>query len=229
MALGPFPTWNSLGTTFGPYDAKHVNEAVARIVQQYQGKPLFRGLISLLAGRMQSVEDAAILLLFYRWLATATSAQLDVIGKIVGQPRLGYGDAQYLIQIQSRILANNSSGTINDLYGVVTPILPILSDDGHGGFAPSTSSSIVEFQPAAFEYTVTADFMGDGLGVIGQALANLCSYFIRITRAAGVYGVFRWSPDIPGNCFSTATGPGMGLSNVGGGAGGGKLSSAIAS
>lgn len=62
-------------------------KSVARLIQIYRDKPKFRALIELYANIAQEIEDTAFDMLLLRDVETAVRAQLDVIGRIVGQSR----------------------------------------------------------------------------------------------------------------------------------------------
>lgn len=63
------------------------NEVVARLIQLYRDKPNFRALLELYGTVAQEIEDTVFNMLLFRDVETAIGAQLDVIGRIVGQSR----------------------------------------------------------------------------------------------------------------------------------------------
>lgn len=64
---------------------------------------------------MQDVEDALMQCLNDRTIDNATGINLDIIGKLVGEPRGTYADDdEYRIGIRARVQANRSSGTIEN-------------------------------------------------------------------------------------------------------------------
>jgi hypothetical protein len=71
-------------------------------------------LITALVGPGQSVEDALQQLYSERRVDTAIGEQLDVLGRLVGQPRNGMVDDDYRRMIRARISVNRSKGTIAD-------------------------------------------------------------------------------------------------------------------
>lgn len=89
----------------------HVASALARLPQQFRDKPKVVSLVTALARSKQSLEDALIDLLLLRYIDTATGPQLDVIGRIVGQPRLQLSDDDYRRYIRARVQTNRSTGT----------------------------------------------------------------------------------------------------------------------
>lgn len=75
---------------------------------------------------LQRAEDALASMLVNRSVDTAVGAQLDLVGKIVGQARAGLDDDTYRRYIRARIRANKSNGTIEDLI-IVTRL--VVGDD----------------------------------------------------------------------------------------------------
>ena len=88
----------------------HADDAAARLTSQYADAEKLRGLVSLWGERVQGIEDAAWSLLTDRWLDVAEGQQLDEIGDLVGEPRLGRTDETYREAINVRITINQSGG-----------------------------------------------------------------------------------------------------------------------
>jgi hypothetical protein len=104
----------------------HADDAVARLIGIYQGKPRLEALIRLLAKQIQHIEDGLIAILVQSSIDDAIGAQLDQIGDIVGQARAGQLDDAYRSFIKARIKVNYSEGKIAQLIAIV---LLILGDD----------------------------------------------------------------------------------------------------
>lgn len=88
----------------------HVTDAQGRLTSQYADADKLRSLIQLWGERVQAIEDTAWDLLTERWADVAVGAQLDGIGEIVGEPRLGRTDADYRDAIEIRVSLNRSGG-----------------------------------------------------------------------------------------------------------------------
>ena len=95
-----------------PYDQieTHADDAADRLTSQYADAEKLRGLLSLWGERVQRIEDAARSLLTDRWLDVAVGRQLDELGEVVGEPRLGRTDETYREAINVRITINQSGG-----------------------------------------------------------------------------------------------------------------------
>lgn len=72
-------------------------------------------LLTALLGPTQTLEDTLQDMLAQRSIEDAVGAQLDILGKLVGESRLGLSDDDYRRHIRARIVTNRSNGTIEDL------------------------------------------------------------------------------------------------------------------
>lgn len=80
------------------------------LIQQYKDKPKFKGLVEGMNDQANDLETAIFEIRDNFWLDTAEGVQLDVIGLIVGEDRLGRSDADYRDAIKVRIVINTGSG-----------------------------------------------------------------------------------------------------------------------
>lgn len=80
-------------------------------------------LVSSLIGPGQSIEDALQQLFSQRSVTTAIGEQLNVLGRLVGQPRNGMSDTDFRRLIRARISVNRSKGTITDVLVVAELVL----------------------------------------------------------------------------------------------------------
>ncbi len=94
-----------------------VARALSRLAQQYRGKPRLAGMVIVLAKQIQEIEDMLFSILD-ETVDHAVGAQLDVLGRIVGEERLGDSDANYRLRIKAGILLNVSSGTPEELLAI---------------------------------------------------------------------------------------------------------------
>ena len=88
----------------------HNETALSRYTSQYSEAETLHALTTLWAERMQALEDAAWSVLTQRWIEPAEGVQLDELGAIVGEPRLGRTDATYRDALETRISINRSGG-----------------------------------------------------------------------------------------------------------------------
>jgi len=93
----------------------------ARLLWQYRGdQPRLQAFLDAHLDDVQSLEDVGMDVLVGRWPLTAIGAQLDVLGKIVGQGRGSFGDDQYRLFILARILVNKSNGRTEELMNILS-------------------------------------------------------------------------------------------------------------
>jgi hypothetical protein len=65
----------------------HVTDGIALLVRQFAGKPRIEALLSALLQQAQDLETAAFAV-YSLSLSTATDAQLDQLGELLGVPRV---------------------------------------------------------------------------------------------------------------------------------------------
>ncbi len=119
---------------------------------------------SLFGNQIQEIENAARKILYNVSIDNSEGTQLDNIGTIVNQSRLGYDDTYYRILIKVKIGINVSMGEINRilyLWELITG---------------SSNVKLVELLPAKIKLETT-EYLGDTLfnfikSTIKQALAG---------------------------------------------------------
>lgn len=113
----------------------HTEQALELLIEQYRGLPRLSGLIAAITNRIQELEDANWDVLNKRLLdytdrngnpAHAVAAQLDAVGRLVGQPRNGQDDATYLLYVRARIFLNKSRGRRGQIIQLIQLIEPAL-------------------------------------------------------------------------------------------------------
>ncbi len=138
--------------------ADHGDQGVALLISQFRNKPFIEILVRALMTQVQEIEDALFDLLVKRAIDTAEGAQLDVIGKIVGQPRGTFDEDTYKTFLRGRVLVNRSSGTVDQMVALVNTLLPA-----------GASLVVREYYPASFDIEVTGsvpDWFGNALAQI---------------------------------------------------------------
>lgn len=173
--------------------ADHAAAARDRFLEQYKGKPKLEALSNAFAARIQGIEDALWQLFTERWIDSAVGAQLDVVGKILVQPRdsLSATDEEYRAQLRAKVKVLTSSGTVENLYTVVRLLHPTAS--------------------FAFTATYPAGFYLRQYGLaITSTMAQILAAFIRLTRGGGIRGTFLWQESAESDVFKMDTsGQGM--------------------
>jgi hypothetical protein len=118
-------------------------------------------------------------------LAGAKGHALDVIGKIVGEPRANApNDVEYRMRIRARIRVLLSAGTPADVYAVFRAL------------RPDTQVRLVPHYPAGLSMVVA--------GALGAADVALYATFLAAAKAAGVGAQLLWQPSNDAGTFTLA-------------------------
>lgn len=187
-------------------------DAVSKILQQYRDAttPGVREEVQTNAAEVQQVEDALWTIIDNTALDSPTTlgVNLDRIGKLIGQPRGGLSDDDYLLWLKARILVNRSSGSIDDILTIFMLI------------NPAAVPLFVEQYPAAFALKV------NGISVLAPSIQ---AAILKVARKAGVRGVLEYStaPTGSGFCFAGGVGKGFPDASLTPGSGGKLAGAAI--
>lgn len=100
----------------------HFDQAIARLLTQYAEAQNIQNLISVYTTQIQELENIIYDMFLNRMIDTAVGQQLDNLGEIVGQPRLGFDDETYRVLLKFRIGVNVSQGTIEEVIQLFTLI-----------------------------------------------------------------------------------------------------------
>lgn len=100
-------------TVVDPADPTAV--AIARLMEQYKTQPKIVALLQSFLTQCAELEVKLGELETERYLDTAVGAQLDGLGDILGQDRLGLNDEDYRQLLRARVLVNASRGTANEI------------------------------------------------------------------------------------------------------------------
>lgn len=148
------------------YIGDHEERAARKLVPAYWGKPVVAAVLSAFTREIQTLEDTLWEMLELRTIDNADLPRLKVLGKIVGQPRLGFSEENYRLLIRARALANVSRGRGSDLIAVLEVLV------GPGNY------SLLEVGDATLLLMVYQTLDAEGLAMVTQVLPD--------TRAAGV-------------------------------------------
>ena len=136
---------------------EHTQLGLARLVWQYRGsQSRVQGLLETYLDGLQMIEDTAYDVHVGRWPLTAIGEQLDVIGRVVGQPRNGLIDDQYRLLILGRILVNRSNGTIPEAFAILAAV----------GVTETIHAAV--FHPDEVELSITGVEYGNIIGELMQ-------------------------------------------------------------
>lgn len=99
----------------------HVDAAKERVITQFKDDVYFNAILEALVNQIQDAEDVITDLITKRSLTTAVGVQLDLLGGILGQPRVvGDTDGEYRVYLLLKIARIMSEGTPEDLLNIFT-------------------------------------------------------------------------------------------------------------
>lgn len=100
----------------------HVQDALNRLLQQYQGRPNITALLTALVTQIQDLENAMYPIDQYRQLYSAYGQQLDNLGEVIGLERNGLTDNEYFVLFLGTIAENNSDTTAPTMLNIIKTI-----------------------------------------------------------------------------------------------------------
>lgn len=167
----------------------HALSGLELLLEQYKRKPRIAALIASELTQIQALEDAAWDVLIKRLIDYAVDEQLVVLGRIVGQdPIEGENDELFRLRIRTRIRANRSLGTSNDVIAVALLALE--------GFATEWT----------YEERYPASFIVDIIDTVSAQTAQLTAEFLRLAKAPGVGFSVHYSDVADAETFAFAEG-----------------------
>ena len=116
----------------------HFNQGLVKLAPPFWGKPRIAAMLRAMLRRVQEIEDTTWEVLETYTIEGADTARLDVLGKIVGQPRFWGDDDIYRAVIRGKIRANRSRGLTDDLIDVVQLTLASTVTVGMRHLSPAT-------------------------------------------------------------------------------------------
>lgn len=141
----------------------HVQRALSALPSQHAEQPNIEKFITAFAEMVQVTEDGMYPLLLDLLIDDAEGAQLDILGRVVGQERSGLSDTQYRIRLKARVATTRSRGTVADLLKIVSLLLlPDVALVELTNLFPASVLLDVRDLPVTAEMTaVVAEFMRD--------------------------------------------------------------------
>lgn len=174
------------------------------LIQQFKEQPNFQKMIDALAVGIQELEDVSNDMLEDRSINTAIGVQLDFLGELVGEDRLGRTDDDYRSAIRVRISINTSKGTPEDLISIFAALtnagtvdyselfpafvdmftngdlIPDFLVDNMNQVKPAGVALILSSSQGGIPFALHGDFDGEGLSdtnqpTIGGELSGILS------------------------------------------------------
>lgn len=180
------------------YVADWATRLRSRLYTQFRNKVTWELWITeVLAPQFQDLEDSAQTLLTLLDIDNSEGVQLDRIGRLVGQPRLGTVDETYKLYLHARVAANASTGTPEDLYRVFRALL-------------GTAVTLV-----ITTYPFKSFLLRIG-GAITATQGAVAATFLRAAKESGARAALEWEESSDGAVFHYDIGPGYDVGRLGG-------------
>jgi hypothetical protein len=145
----------------------HALAAINHLAFQFRDRPNIVALIDLLASEVDNLETALTQLQTIMQIRASSGAQLDLLGRVIGEPRQGFDDAAYQLHLLARVWLNRGSGTGEDLLKMFGLLLP--------GYA----LALREYPPASFLLAI-------GSTSLDTTTAGYLVGILQLAKAAGV-------------------------------------------
>jgi len=103
----------------------HARRAILSLNPEFWGKPRIASFVWALTTEVQELEDAIVSVIQLRLVDNAHDAQLEVLGRIVGQRNVGGFDTEvYRALIKAKIRTNRSHGSLKDILETLLLVYP---------------------------------------------------------------------------------------------------------
>ncbi len=149
----------------------HIDQALGKLIMRFQGKPRFAAWVAARVRQVQKLEDAIQVVIGSRDVDTCDETRLEIIGKIVGQPRRGTTLEQFRMYVKARIKVNRSRGRIRDLKQIATMLVgPVTYWEGAPAYFQIEASTPID--PVLSDPNVAAELLreakaaGVGMGFV---------------------------------------------------------------
>lgn len=145
----------------------HVERGKGLLIEQFKNKPVIAAFLTAYLRPFQELEDVFWDIIETHILDNAIGDQLDHIGRVAGEARLGRGDDEFRAAVRIRIRVNRSKGRSVDILDVA-----ILA-------APDHTPRMTEYSFLSFE-----------VETYGEPGEQYVAGLLNKTRAATSYGIF---------------------------------------
>ena len=161
----------------------------SRLYTKWRNDPDWNIFCEILGAQFDDLEASGQSMFTLLDIDNSEGVNLDLIGRIVGQPRLGVDDVTYRFYLRARILANRSSGGPEDIYKVFRALY-----GENIGLLFRTSQVGVK----AFSLRVK--------GPITPTQAQVGVGFLRDSKEAGARGILEWQETSNNDMFTFMVG-----------------------
>jgi hypothetical protein len=167
-----------------------------KLFTRFRNKVTWEKWVQLLGRQFQDLEEATQSILLLMDIDNCPGRNLDLVGRIVGQPRLGNDDDTYRLYLKARIAANKSTGSPEDIYDVFTVMLGATRRYRLARGEVKQFSLYVEYK--ALEAL--------GSEAITRSQALVARYFLGVAKDAGDRAIVVWQEAADAEMFAFDTG-----------------------
>lgn len=157
----------------------------SKLYEQFGSLPNMIAMSDLFARQFQDLENSGQTLFSITSIDDSEGVNLDVIGRIIDQLRLGVDDATYRLFLKAKVRANKSSGTPEEIYSVFRALL-----------GNAISMIYIPGNDAGFELQIRDP--------ISALFASVAAQLLGIAKMAGVKGNLDWQETTDDQMFYTA-------------------------
>lgn len=167
---------------------QHRKQALRRLLAQFHGQPNMEAVIGSFMTQVQELEAVFISLMSERYVDTAVGAQLDGIGRVVNEPRIGKSDTDYRVEIKGRITSNRGDSRIENILELFNLLLP------------ASGLTLIEGVVASFSLSV------DQALTPSDPSPEVLNAQLQTAKGAGIRANLLWSDQVSGLRFTFAPG-----------------------
>lgn len=173
-----------------------IDRGLDRLLYQFQDSGNYKDLVATYLMLQEDIQSLCFEVLGSKDIQTATGLSLDLIGKIVGQPRSNLSDTDYRQAIIIKIFINNSRGTISDIQNIVKAL------------TNSDEVQVFEIFPAAINLYISGSALTEEQRQIVQLI---CSAGVRVGNTLVAGGRDPWIPSEIDNLIESGVLPEIGV------------------
>lgn len=145
------------------YNADHAGEAIDNLIGFFKEGPRNQAMLQTIMEQVQAVEDAALALFTVFDIDVAEGEALNILGRILGEPRYGRSDGEYRRVLNILLLVLRSSGTWPQMLQIAQ------------GLSPEAAISVREIYPNMAEI---------GFDTLGTVSLDTATRFLRKAKAS---------------------------------------------
>lgn len=179
-------------------ETAHVAVGLKLLIEQFRNTTTLPKFLAVYLRRFQDLENVTWDVINKRLLGVAVGNQLDMLGDLVGEPRLGRNDTDYRSAVTLRIRVNRSQGRAEDVIDVAD-------------LASAETASYYEYDPAGFAveiYNATSPLVVARMLYATKAVGTGGALvFTNWATTADIFKFDSASFPITGNVFTSAVVP----------------------